>query len=195
MNIVQLGGISMNKTVTSQEAILTVAKEMVLTSGLQKLNIRDVAVKCGVSVGSIYNYFPTKGDLILSTIESIWREILVLDAPENPAQSFPLKVESLFQRIRDGLGQSPSFFLSHSMNVAALDKEKGKESMNRYLGRIRNDLLHALNEDPLVETDRFTTTFPQEAFVDYVFSNIITLLLNQSGSCGMLLEVINRVIY
>jgi AcrR family transcriptional regulator len=185
----------MNKTVTSKEAILAVAKEVVLSSGLQNLNIRDVADKCSVSVGSIYNYFPTKGDLILSTIESIWREILVLDASENPSQSFTDKVESLFHRIRDGLGQSPSFFLSHSMNAASLDKEKGRESMNRYLGIIRKDLLHALNEDHRVETQRFTETFSKETFVDFVFSNIITLLLNQSSSCQVLLEVIQRVIY
>lgn len=74
----------MNIPVTSKEAILAVAKEVVLSSGLQNLNIRDIADKCSVSVGSIYNYFPAKGDLILSTIESIWREILVLDAFGEP---------------------------------------------------------------------------------------------------------------
>lgn len=48
----------MSKTITSQEAILGAGKEIVLEYGLQGLNIRDVAKRCGISVGSIYNYFP-----------------------------------------------------------------------------------------------------------------------------------------
>ncbi|MDD4781161.1 MAG: TetR/AcrR family transcriptional regulator [Tissierellia bacterium] len=37
-----------------------------------ELNMKDVAHKCGISVGSVYNYFQSKGDLIVATIESIW---------------------------------------------------------------------------------------------------------------------------
>ncbi|HBT65503.1 MAG TPA: TetR/AcrR family transcriptional regulator, partial [Ruminococcaceae bacterium] len=66
----------MNKSITSQEAILCVGKKIVLEKGMQGLNIRDVARRCGVSVGSIYNYFPTKSDLMVATIESVWKEIM-----------------------------------------------------------------------------------------------------------------------
>ncbi len=67
----------MNKTLTSREAILSAGgKEIIIQSGMQGLNMRDVAHKCGVSVGTIYNYFPSKSDLIVATIESVWTEIM-----------------------------------------------------------------------------------------------------------------------
>lgn len=68
----------MNKTITSQEAILCAGKEIVLEKGLQGLNIRDVARRCGVSVGSIYNYFPTKSDLIVATIKYVGKKLCMV---------------------------------------------------------------------------------------------------------------------
>lgn len=66
--------IVLRQVITSKEAILRVGRDIVIKFGLQGLNIRDVAKQCGVSVGSIYNYFPTKSDLIIATIESVWRK-------------------------------------------------------------------------------------------------------------------------
>ena len=59
----------MNKTLISKEYILSKCKEMVIESGIQSLNMRDVASRCSVSVGTVYNYFPSKSDMIVATIE------------------------------------------------------------------------------------------------------------------------------
>ena len=76
MNIVQYGGGALNKTVTSREAILSQCKAIVRESGMKAVNLRDVAKRCGVAVGSVYNYFPSKEHLITATVESIWTEIM-----------------------------------------------------------------------------------------------------------------------
>lgn len=55
----------MSKTVTSKESILVACKDIVRESGMPVLNMRNVAQRCQVAVGSIYNYFPSKEDLIL----------------------------------------------------------------------------------------------------------------------------------
>ena len=66
----------MNKAVTSKEDILSVSKEMVAQCGIQAINMRNVAKECGVAVGSVYNYFPSKNDLIIAVIDVIWKEII-----------------------------------------------------------------------------------------------------------------------
>ena len=50
----------MNKVVTSREEILKVSRELLKEQNGAALNIRTVASACGVSVGSIYNYFHSK---------------------------------------------------------------------------------------------------------------------------------------
>ena len=47
----------MNTVVTSKEDILKVSRKLIQQQGWSAVNIRSVAAACGVSVGSIYNYF------------------------------------------------------------------------------------------------------------------------------------------
>ena len=58
----------MNKTVTSKEDILSVSRELAAEKGIQEINMRSVAARCGVAVGSVYNYFSSKNDLMIAVI-------------------------------------------------------------------------------------------------------------------------------
>ena len=65
----------MNRVVTSKEEILQASRELLKEQGWTAINIRAVAAACHVSVGSIYNYFGSKADLVSNTVESVWHEI------------------------------------------------------------------------------------------------------------------------
>ena len=65
----------MNTVVTSKEDILRASRELIRQRGWSAVNIRSVAAACGVSVGSIYNYFDSKAALVGATVESVWGEI------------------------------------------------------------------------------------------------------------------------
>lgn len=65
----------MNTIVTSKEEILQTSRELIRQQGWSAVSIRSVAAACGVSVGSIYNYFDSKADLVGATVESVWSEI------------------------------------------------------------------------------------------------------------------------
>lgn len=61
---------------TSRENILAAATELARKDGLAKLGIRSVAASCGVSVGTIYNYFPDKDVLVTGVVGSFWHDAL-----------------------------------------------------------------------------------------------------------------------
>ena len=65
----------MNTLVTSKEEILEASRELIRQKGWSAVNIRSVAAACGVSVGSIYNYFDSKAALVGAAVESVWCEI------------------------------------------------------------------------------------------------------------------------
>lgn len=65
----------MNTIVTSREEILKASRELIRQGGWSAISIRSVAAACGVSVGSIYNYFDSKTELVGATVESVWEEI------------------------------------------------------------------------------------------------------------------------
>ena len=66
----------MNTVVTSKEEILKTSRELLQKQGWSAVNIRSVAAACGVSVGSIYNYFSSKTELIGTIVESEEKVIL-----------------------------------------------------------------------------------------------------------------------
>lgn len=186
---------SINTIVTSKEAILAVCRELAVEYGLQSLNMRIVAKKCNVSVGSVYNYFPSKSDIIAAVIQDIWKSIFELNKTRNQAECFVDYVVWIFESVQVGVLEYPNFFTAHSMNFASSEKEKGRQVMSKYFEHMKSGMLVSLQKDKNVNPSVFTENFTQKDFVDFIFSNIITLLMKQENSCTMLTEIIKRTIY
>ena len=60
----------MNKVVTSKDELLEAAEQITYEEGMTHLSIRSLAKKLDISVGVVYNYFPSKADLVLAIIEN-----------------------------------------------------------------------------------------------------------------------------
>ena len=56
------------------ERILTVAKDQIARSGSDALKMGEVAAEAGVSIGSLYQYFPDKGAIIAALAERYYEE-------------------------------------------------------------------------------------------------------------------------
>ncbi|MBQ8495127.1 MAG: TetR/AcrR family transcriptional regulator [Clostridia bacterium] len=59
-----------------RELLLATAKEQVRLQGYAKTTIRSVAGACGLGVGTVYNYFPSKDMLIATFVWEDWRDCL-----------------------------------------------------------------------------------------------------------------------
>ena len=65
-----------NKPVISKQQILDTAFAIASESGLSGLSIREVARACNVAVGTVYNSYPTKYDLVNDVVGRFWNEAL-----------------------------------------------------------------------------------------------------------------------
>lgn len=188
-------GSFMNKTLTSREAILSQCRKIVINSGINALNIRGVAKSCGVSIGSVYYYFPSKDELVIATVESVWKEIMNESSWISNRKDFLENVSSLFCSILKGLAKYKEFFSIHSIGIAKVNKDKGRDVMGNYFIYIKKELLNCLNEDKKVKEEVFSSKLSKSDFVDFVFSNLVTLLMKENKSCEVLLEIIKLTIY
>lgn len=185
----------MNKAVTSKEDILAVSKKMVADKGMQAINMRSVAKQCGVAVGSVYNYFPSKNDLMIAVIDAIWKEIIQGISDCTLSSGFVESTEKLFYSVKSGGEKYPFFFSIHSMSVAKSGKDKGRETMNQYFKSVKADLLYSLQNDQRVKQEFFSDKCTQTDFIEFVFSNLISLLMREQDSCDLLIEIIKGTIY
>ena len=182
---------SLNTTITSKEEILKAGREIAATEGLNAINMRSVAAKCNIALGTLYNYYANKDELILSVIESIWRDIFHLKSFNG--SSFVAFVEYIFSCIKDSMKSYPGFFFTHSMSIATTNRDKAKDKMQSCFNHIKNELLEILNSDESIDKGIFNNEFTQEDFVSFVFSNIILALVNNDDG-HTFIEVIKRLI-
>ena len=185
----------MNLTITAQEEILSACRQLIMDKGFSAVNMRAVAAACGVSVGSVYNYFPSKGDLLSAVVESVWHDIFHVSGEASSFSSFPECVQWLFDSIRHGCKGSPEFFTLHSMSFAAAEKDKGRTVMKRYFQHIHQSLLHVLEQDSQVLPGTFQGALTREAFVDMVFSLVTDHLMEGKTECSALIGMITLCLY
>lgn len=62
-----------NKPTITREAILDAAYARAKEDGVAALGVRTIANDCQVSVGTIYNYFPDKAELVTEVVGRFWR--------------------------------------------------------------------------------------------------------------------------
>ena len=63
----------------SKSMIMKVCRQIVAEEGIAGLNMRKVAKRTNLAIGSIYYYFPSKDELLIASIESVWDDIFSLD--------------------------------------------------------------------------------------------------------------------
>lgn len=187
--------IPINTIVTSKEAILEACRQLVSQKGLEALNMREVAASCHVALGSLYNYFPSKGELIAAAIESVWQDIFQMGKECRATASYPEYVGWIFERVQQGTLQYPHFFSAHSLSFSSPEKGRARQVMERYFSHMKSGMMQALQGDSSVKTMAFRAGFSQEDFVEFTLSALLSLLVQQNSSCEILLEVIRRAIY
>lgn len=185
----------MNTVVTSKEEILRISRELIRREGWSAVNIRSVAAACGVSVGSIYNYFESKSALVGAAVESVWCEIF--HRPEDGAvfQDTQACVAWLYGRMEYGCKQYPGFFTLHSLGFMGEDKANGKRRMQQTWQHILEGLCAVLRRDEGIRPDAFTEQFTPEKFADILFSLMLSALLQQDYDPAAVLEIVRRTLY
>ncbi len=185
-----------NPEITSKEAIMLVCRRIAAEKGLKALSMRAVARECGIALGTLYNYFSNKEELLIAAIASVWEDIFRLTHGEetSPPLPFPEYVEKLFINVRERFREYPDFFTAHSAAVASSGKGKAKNEMENCTEKIKATLLSVLHKDKLVNQKVFGAGLSEEGFVEFVLDSIILLLMQQK-ECDTLIAVIRKVIY
>jgi AcrR family transcriptional regulator len=107
--------------------LLQTAKEVIRTQGLQDFNIRTIAKTAGVSIGTVYNYYPAKSDLVVATMQALLTECVSVINKETS--------EDLYQEFKDVYFAILGYFhlfqgdVMNDLATLAVSKEKPRASV------------------------------------------------------------------
>jgi AcrR family transcriptional regulator len=97
---------------TTFDAVLEAAAELIAQQGFAATTTNAVAERAGISIGSLYQYFPNKTAILVSLLEQHIYEIQpviaeCLTALADPATPFEDALRQLFLRLIEAHGHSP----------------------------------------------------------------------------------------
>ncbi|OIQ19711.1 MAG: hypothetical protein BM556_04295 [Bacteriovorax sp. MedPE-SWde] len=82
-------GLRETKKQQTREMILTNSMELFTRKGVDEVGMRELAQVCGLGIGTYYNYFKSKEEVIFSLFSDILREALIRKPFDVSAQATP----------------------------------------------------------------------------------------------------------
>ena len=135
------------------------ARKQVMEQGYAAVTIRSVAKACGVGVGTVYNYFPSKDDLLARFMLSAWKDCVAIMEAVSTCSDQPRQV------LRCMYDQLTAFAAGHR---SILQDESASASFSgsfsRYHGMLRQQLAMPIRK---FTADEFTAAFVAEALLTW----------------------------
>ena len=154
--------------------LLEAAARVLETKGMAGFNTNAVAQRAGVSIGSLYQYFPGKDGLIVALCQ---RERSAFLAEAQEALQQPTGQAALLHLIQASVQQQ----LQRPTLARLLDFEEGRPEINRELAPFLDDM-HGLIRQLLVHDD-----IPPQPSVEIASDDIMAIaraMVNAAGERG-----------
>ena len=120
-----------------RELILSEAKKILENEGYSQISIRRVAKECGIAVGTIYNYYPTKKELIIEMMTDFWEEYFCNIEPIlNSQEGFYIKLKKLFSDLAQFIKRFREIWLHHELYSSPDYIESGLKRKNLYIDQL-----------------------------------------------------------
>ena len=181
--------------IISKEKILKESRDLVAEEGLDALSIRKLAKKCDLAVGTIYNYFSSKDDLMISTIESVWEDICRIEHYDQDADDFLKYLSDIFTHLGLVIEKYPNFFTIHSLSFQSQSIGKTKDSMATYIEKLRENLIYILDRDPNIKKDAFDDDFTKDDLVEFIISTSLCFIVDNNYNKDLLLKIVKKTLY
>lgn len=185
-----------NKPVINKQQILDAAFAIASASGLSGMSIRDVAGACGVAVGTVYNSYPTKSDLVNDVVGRFWNEALADRMPRaEEGGDFIGFCQELARQLSEALAKFRDDWLTE---VAALDAHGLAAARRREeacFAHIRCGLALALARDPHVRHERLEGPLSPDALCAFVWDSMLSSIKRGDVGCETLFALLKRTLY
>ncbi|WP_299034331.1 TetR/AcrR family transcriptional regulator [uncultured Anaerococcus sp.] len=181
--------------IITRDIILDESRKLVAKDGLKALSIRKLANNSNVAIGTIYNYFSSKDDLMISTIESVWEDILSLDQARLDTNNFIDYLSNIFKNLSLGIEKYPNFFNIHSLSFKAQNISRAKDSMTNYIEKVSENLMEILERDPNIRKDVFDDEFTKDDLLEFILKAIHSFIAENNHNEDLILKIIKKLIY
>ena len=185
----------MPKQVIDPEKLVGQAYAIASRDGISALSVRKVATACGIAVGSVYGYFPTKADLTAAVLTRFFEENLSDElCAVRPGERFT----SYVRRFREVLSAARSDmsvdWFAEMRRLPSGEQEALEAVRATMLTHIERGLGSVLDADEAVVRSRLVGPMSAEALCRYVLRAVFASLMD-GGECETLVALLDAALY
>lgn len=163
-----------------REVILDKASNILYNEGYSKLSIRRVAKECDIAVGTIYNYFPTKKDLVVEMMTNFWKEYFfdigtILESQDE----FYEKLRSIFNSLSKFIKRFKDVWLKSEIYSTPDYIESGLKRENIYIDKlilIIEELLKEKLNNHTIYSNEALEQLDTKKIASFIVMNFITMV-------------------
>lgn len=198
-HILDLRTIEMGKrSVITSEEILEQAYQLACEQGLRSLSIRSLATACDVSVGTVYNSYASKTELINDVVGMFWQRAFaetMKTLAVHEGNDFIAFCEALSQSLKSALKEFRKDFLSDLSALSEGDRLSAQKREQQSFIHARAGIERALLSDPKIKQDRLTGAMAPEALAALVWETLIDSARDDMGYDKTLFELLRTTLY
>lgn len=184
----------MNSVRDKKEEVFQIALDIAREKGLSNLTIRDLADQSDIAIGSIYNLFGTKEQLVILLIKDYWLKSIenIKTNSLNKKGNFIEKVEYLYISLKEVADDFHKDFIKDIVGV-----NMSNEAINKFTKNYKLDMLNHI-ENMIIEDesikDQFSGEFTTKEFSRFILYNYFILLRENQKDIGFLRISIKRML-
>lgn len=156
-----------------QNRLIAEAKRQIAEDGYSAMTIRSVAAGCSVGVGTVYNYFSSKDELVASFMLEDWKKcVATIQAVSTYSETHRPVLLCVYDQLQNFARDYQTIF----RDAAAITNFAG--SFTKYHGVLRSQIAQPLRK---FCNDDFTAEFAAEALLTWTmagkeFEELYTLI-------------------
>ena len=145
-----------------ENKLIEEAKKQIEEAGYSAMTIRSVAKSCGVGVGTVYNYFPSKDALLATWLLRDWKEcITAINAVSTDSDTPAPVVRCIHDQLQQFAQRHQAIFRDETAAVSFAG------SFSRYHSLLRQQLAEPLGK---FCSDGFAAEFIAEALLTWTMA-------------------------
>ena len=185
----------MPKQVIDPEKLVSQAYAIASRDGISALSVRKVASACGIAVGSVYGYFPTKADLTAAVLTRFFEENLSDElCAVRPGERFTSYVRRFREALCAARADMSVDWFAEMRRLPRSEHEALEAARGPMLAHMEQGLQHVLDADPAVVRSRLVGALSPEKLCPFVLGTIFTSLM-EGSDCEPLFALLDASLY
>lgn len=177
-----------------KENILCSAKEIALEQGITKINIRAVAKKSGIAIGSVYNYYPKKDDLLVAVVEDFWSEALEkVDFKNIGDKNFYEKIQEIYDNLYEYFHNFKENWLEQLSLLNEQEKKLGRKKENEYFAKICTMIISLMDSDENISNKVWEGGITKEKTAEFIFDNMVLMFKKDESDSEFFIAILKKI--